>query len=76
MPYLIRHKDGREYEVATIGDFRKLYEDDGFKVVADAPSVYDAPPKAAAKPAAAKPATATTDETPAAPVASGDGRAS
>jgi len=78
MPYLIRHKDGREYEVAAIGDFRRLYEPEGFKVVGDAPAEYDAPPKAnAAKPAAAPKMAATTkDETPATPAASGDGRAS
>ncbi len=83
MPYLIRHKDGREYEIERLADFHKIHEPQGFKIVANAPAVYDAPPKAAAPKAApakarttTKAATAPHEETPVAPVASGDGRAS
>ncbi len=58
---VIEHKDGRRYGV-TEANFRKLYEDDGFKVVAEADNTtpYEAPEPKATKPAAKTPATTTT----------------
>ncbi len=43
-PFLIRHPDGREYELNDLGDFRRLYEPDGFRLVLD-----DVPPDYAAR---------------------------
>ncbi len=53
---VIEHKDGQRYGV-TESDFHKLYEDDGFKIVAEADNTtpYVAPePKATTTKAAAK----------------------
>lgn len=51
LPFLVRHRDGREYELADVDYFVEQYKPEGFKIVDPAPANYRVPelPKVKAK---------------------------
>lgn len=41
--FLIRHSDGREYELSDVAYFQAEYEPNGFRIVDPAPTGYTVP---------------------------------